>query len=365
MKINLHEIPIREVVKNYTDNAEEGVIGYDGKLNIRPKYQREFIYDEKKRNAVIETIRNNFPLNVMYWAANGDGSFEVLDGQQRTISFCQYVSGVFSLDIDGYNKAFHNLTEVEQNQILDYNLMVYFCEGNDKEKLDWFRIINIAGMKLADQELRNAVYTGAWLTAAKTIFSKPNCVAYLLAKDFVSGSPIRQDFLETALSWISVGKIEKYMSTHQHDPNANELWIYFQNVIEWVKLTFIKLRPEMKGINWGDLYDNYKGQLLDTDKLEQEIKTLMMDEEVTNKKGVYYYVLSRNEKYLSLRTFNENQKREAYERQDGICPKCGKHFEFIEKMEGDHIDPWIKGGKTISENCQMLCQECNRRKTDK
>ena len=305
MKIELHEITVREVAEKYVDNAEEGVVGYNGKLNIRPKYQREFVYDDKKRNAVIDTIRKDFPLNVMYWVKNEDGTFEVLDGQQRTISFCQYVNSDFSID----NRAFHNLTNTEKEQILNYKLMIYFCEGNDKEKLDWFKIINIAGEKLYDQELRNAVYTGTWLTNAKSIFSKSNCAAYLLSKDYVNGSPIRQEILETALSWIANGEIEKYMSIHQHDPNANELWMYFRNVIEWVKLTFTTYRREMKGIEWGGLYDEFKDKMFDTEKLEQEIQALMMDDDVTNKKGIYPYVLTRNEKYLNIRAFTENQKK--------------------------------------------------------
>ena len=363
MKIELNEITISEVAANYIDNAEEGVIGYGGRLNIRPKYQREFVYDEKKRNAVIDTIRKDFPLNVMYWVKNDDGTFEVLDGQQRTISFCQYIKGEFSLSLDGYNKAFHNLTETEKEQIQNYKLMVYFCEGNDKEKLDWFKIINIAGEKLTDQELRNAVYTGTWLSDAKLKFSKSNCAAYLLAKDYVNASPIRQEILETAIKWISNGEIEKYMSIHQHDPNANELWTYFRNVIEWVKLTFINYRSQMKGIEWGVLYDRFKGEMFDTAKLEQEIQALMMDDDVSNKKGVYPYVLTRNEKHLNIRAFTESQIRAAYERQKGVCKKCSKHFE-LKGMEADHITPWSKGGKTSSENCQMLCLECNRRKSD-
>jgi len=359
MKIELHEITIREVAENYIDNAEEGVIGYGGRLNIRPKYQREFVYDEKKRNAVIDTIHKDFPLNVMYWVKNEDGTFEVLDGQQRTISFCQYVKGDFSLD----NRAFHNLTVTEKEQILNYNLMVYFCEGNDKEKLDWFKIINIAGEKLTDQELRNAVYTGSWLSDAKLKFSKSGCAAYLLSKDYVDGSPIRQEILETAIKWISGGEIEKYMSVHQHSPNANELWTYFRNVIEWVQLTFTTYRREMKGIYWGGLYNKFKGEMFDTAKLEKEIQALMIDDDVTSKKGIYPYVLTRDEKYLSIRAFTESQKRAAYEKQKGICKKCGKHFE-LEEMEADHITPWGKGGKTSPENCYMLCLECNRRKSD-
>ena len=360
MKIELHEISVRQVAEGYVDNAEEGVVGYAGRLNIRPKYQREFVYDDKKRSAVLDTIRKEFPLNVMYWVKNEDGSFEVMDGQQRTISFCQYVMGDFSID----DRAFHNLTQTERDQILDYKLMVYFCEGNDKEKLDWFRIINIAGEKLTDQELRNAVYTGPWLSDAKLKFSKSNCAAYLLSKDYVNGSPIRQEILETALDWISGGAIEKYMSIHQHDPNANELWLYFRNVIEWVKLTFPKYRREMKGLHWGGLYDKFKGEMFDTDKLEREIQTLMMDDDVTNKKGVYPYVLTRTQKFLNIRAFSEAQKRAAYERQAGICPNCGGHFE-LEEMEADHITPWHLGGKTSAENCQMLCLEDNRRKSGK
>jgi hypothetical protein len=360
MKIELHEITVREVAEKYIDNAEEGVWGFGGKLNIRPQYQREFIYDNKKRDAVIDTIRKNFPLNVMYWVKNEDGTFGVLDGQQRTVSFCQYVNGDFSIDYRGFG----NLTPPEKEQILDYKLMVYFCEGNDKEKLDWFRIINIAGEKLTDQELRNAVYTGPWLTNAKSIFSKSNCAAYLLSKDYVAGSPIRQEILETALGWIANGEHEKYMSIHQHDPNANELWTYFRNVIEWVKLNFPKYRREMKGVEWGGLYDKYKGELLDTKKLEKEIETLMMDDDVSNKKGIYPFVLTRNEKSLNIRAFTEAQKRSAYERQKGICPVCKKHFE-IEEMEADHITPWHAGGKTEPANCQMLCKEDNRRKSGK
>lgn len=358
MKIELHEISIREIAEHYVDNAEEGVIGYNGRLNIRPKYQREFVYDEKKRNAVIETIIKGFPLNVMYWVKNEDGTFELLDGQQRTISFCQYVNGDFSLDY----KAFHNLTQTEKEQILDYRVMVYFCEGNDKEKLDWFRIINIAGEKLTEQELRNATYTGAWLTSAKSIFSKSNCPAYLLAKDYVGGSPIRQELLEKAIEWASKGNIEEYMSVHQHDPNANELWIYFRNVIEWVKLTFPVYRKEMKGIHWGGLYDTYGSTIYDTDKLEAEIKILMEDEEVGNQKGIYTYVLTRNEKYLNLRAFSDKEKRIMYEKQQGICPICKKPFD-IKQMEGDHIKPWCEGGKTTLDNGQMLCRDCNRRKS--
>jgi len=361
MKIELHRISVREVISGYKDSAEEGVIAYDSKLDIRPKYQREFVYTGKQRDAVIETIKNNFPLNVMYWVKTDQGNFEVLDGQQRTISIGQYVNGDFSLN----ERFFHNLTNEEQNQILDYELMIYFCEGTDKERLDWFRIINIAGEKLSDQELRNAVYTGPWLSDAKLKFSKSNCAAYLLSNDggqLISGSPIRQEYLETALSWINDGKIEDYMAKHQHDENAEELWQYFQNVIAWVRKTFPDYRREMSSVWWGELYNKFKDVNLDADKLEAEVKELMQDEDVTKKSGIYPYVLTRQERHLSIRAFSDKMKREAYERQNGICASCKKHFE-IEEMEADHIAPWHEGGKTISDNCRMLCKNCNRTKS--
>ena len=363
MKIELHKVSIREVIDGYKNSFEEGVVGYGGRLDIRPKYQREFVYDDKKRAAVIKTIQQGFPLNVMYWMVRGNGGYEVLDGQQRTVSFCQYVNGDFSLN----DKYFHNLAEEERNQILDYELMIYFCEGTDSERIDWFQIINIAGEKLTDQEIRNAVYTGPWLSDAKLKFSKTQCVAYLLANDggqLVDGSPLRQEYLETALDWISSGMIKDYMAIHQHDQNADELWIYFQNVIEWVRQTFTNYRHEMKNVNWGELYNEFKDKKLDSDKLEAEIAELMQDEDVTKKSGIYPYVLTGQEKYLSIRAFTDKMKRETYERQSGLCVKCKKHFD-IEGMEADHITPWIEGGKTISENCQMLCKQDNRIKSNK
>lgn len=363
MKIELHRISIRKVITGYKDSAEEGVVAYSGKLDIRPKYQREFVYKEKQRNAVLKTIKNSFPLNVMYWMIREDGGYEMLDGQQRTISIGQYVTGDFSLN----DRFFHNLTKEEQDKILDYELMIYFCEGTDKERLDWFRIINIVGEKLTDQEIRNAVYTGPWLSDAKLKFSKTNCAAYLLANDgghLVSGLPIRQEYLETTLLWINDGKIEDYMAKHQHDKNADELWDYFQKVIAWTREIFPNYRREMSNVPWGNLYNQFKNNKFDSKKLEKEITGLMQDEDVTKKSGIYEYVLTRNEKFLNIRAFTEKQKREAYERQKGICKKCKKHFE-IEEMEADHIKPWHEGGKTVSENCQMLCKQCNRTKSGK
>lgn len=358
MKIELKEIKVRDLAEGYEDNAEGGVVGYSGKLDIRPPFQREFIYKDKQRDAVIDTVTRDFPLNVMYWAAREDGDYEVIDGQQRTISLCQYVESIFAFKA----RYFHNLQSDEKEQILDYPLMVYVCSGTDSEKLEWFKVINIAGEKLTDQELRNAVYSGSWVTDAKRHFSKNGCPAYGIGSDYMTGTPIRQDYLETVIKWINDGDIEGYMATQQHKPNANELWLYFQNVMAWVKATFPKHRKEMKAVQWGELYNKFKDAELDSAKLEEQVATLMADEDVTKKRGIYSYVLDGQEKHLNIRAFTPNQKREAYERQKGICPVCGDHFE-LEQMEGDHITPWHAGGKTEAANCQMLCLDDNRKKS--
>ncbi|OWU99065.1 DUF262 domain-containing protein [Fibrobacter sp. UWR2] len=364
MKIELKQIKIRDLVDGYENDDETGrVVAYGGKLDIRPPYQREFIYKDKQRDAVIETVRQGFPLNVMYWALREDGTFEVIDGQQRTISICQYVAGDFSYLF----KHFHNLQKDEQEQILDYELMVYVCDGTDSEKLKWFETINIAGEELTKQELRNAVYAGPWLADAKRYFSKNGCLAQKIAADYLNGSAIRQDYLETALKWISKNSVDVYMAKHQHDVNANALQQYFRSVIDWIETTFKPTKERkkiMKGVEWGVLYDKYKDNIYDFKMIDNEVARLVKDDDVTNKRGIYPYVLTGDERYLSIRAFTENQKIKAYERQAGICPICKKHFE-IPEMEADHIIPWSDGGLTIDVNCQMLCRNCNRRKNDK
>lgn len=360
MKIELKEITVKELTNGYEDNNENGVIGYGSKLDIRPPYQREFIYKDEQREAVIDTVIKGFPLNVMYWAVRENGNFEVIDGQQRTISIAQFVEGDFPYK----NRFFHNLQNDEQEKILNYKLMIYFCSGTDSEKLEWFKTINIAGEELTAQELRNAVYSGSWVTDAKRYFSKNGCPAYGLGGDYLSGSAIRQDYLETTIKWINNGGIEEYMAKHQNEPNANELWLYFQGVINWVQAVFPNYRNEMKGIEWGELYNQFKNQNFDSKKLEEEIKSLMIDDDVTKKRGIYWYILTGKEKYLNIRAFTPQMKRQAYENQNGICAVCKEHFELSE-MEADHITPWHEGGKTNAENCQMLCKEDNRRKSGK
>lgn len=379
MNIEPLDLKVRDLIEDYQDNDEAGVVGYSGKLDIRPPYQREFIYKHKQRDLVINTIMNGYPLNVMYWAVRdpavvkeGDErAYEVMDGQQRTISVCQYVEGDFAFE----GRYFHNLQRDEKERILDYPLMVYLCDGDDSEKLAWFEIVNISGEKLTDQELLNAVYAGPWVSDAKRYFSKTGCPAYGLGGDYMTGRPIRQDYLETVIKWINDGDIKGYMADHQREPNANELWLYFQAVIAWVKATFTEYRKPMKGIAWGELYNEFKDAKLDAAKLEQQVATLMADEDVTKQKGIYTYVLAGDERVLSIRQFTDRDKRVAYEKQKGMCANkthCltpgnsdGKKAFDISEMEADHITPWSKGGKTEAANCQMLCLPCNRQKGGK
>ncbi|WP_270982201.1 HNH endonuclease family protein [Campylobacter upsaliensis] len=391
MQIDKTEIKIKELIAGYTRDEESSqIVAYAdssgvARLNIRPKYQREFVYKEAQRNAVIDTILKGFPLNIMYWVKNVDSSaeceYEVLDGQQRTISICEYVKGSFSIQWNDKSQYFHTLSKDLQEKFLDYKLNVYVCQGSESEKLEWFKTINIAGETLTNQELRNAVYASVWLSDAKRRFSKPNGLAVLKGAKYLNGSALRQEFLESAIAWkVDSRKDEKiceYMAKNAKDSkNADELWEYFAKVIDWVEMKFEKYRKEMKGLEWGLFYNTYKDKPLDAKELESKIIELMQDDEVGSKKGVYAYVLSGDEKHLSLRAFSESVKRAVYEKQGGVCANSDGHIKGVkcphenerlelEQMEADHILAWSKGGKTEKENCQMLCRECNRKKSAK
>ena len=370
MTIKPMEITVGEITHGYINNAEQGVRGYNGLLDIRPPYQREFIYNEKEQQAVIDTVLKDYPLNVMYWVKRSEDAecpYEVMDGQQRTLSLCEYVAGEFSYKL----KAFFNQPADIQQKILNYKLKIYVCEGEASEKLEWFKTINIAGKALNEQEINNAIYAGPFLSDAKQHFSKSNCGAYRLGKDLINGTLNRQDFLKQALKWMAEheereGKkqsIVGYMSEHQHDPNADMLWEYFKHVLNWAIDTFNpkKFKNIMKGVDWALLYDKYNGETFDREKLTQEISKLMRDDEIVKKQGIIPYILTGDERYLDMRTFSESIKLTVWERQKHRCSHCGKEFDF-NQMEGDHIIPWREGGRTIEENCQMLCRECNRRK---
>ena len=373
MKIEPKSIKIRDVFESYADNGDDGVFAYGGRLAIRPPYQREFVYDQKQAEAVVHTVLKGFPLNVMYWVKKGNEQYEVLDGQQRTLSVMQYLKHQFPITIDGKKFYWDALPDDKYNAIMDYNFMIYICEGTDSEKLDWFTVVNIAGEKLTDQEIRNISYTGEWLSDAKLHFSKRNCAAKSLSDKYITGDPNRQELLEKALRGIceyqGIKDITEYMALHKSDADADELWQYFQDVIYWVQKIFPKYYADMKGLDWCHLYNEYHNRLYNSSVMNDKVKSLHEDEDVQKPKGIYEYLLCRETdpyagRLLNLRIFDKRDKMAAYSRQNGICPICGQHFEFNE-MEGDHIKPWSKGGQTIPENCQMLCKDCNNKKTDK
>ncbi len=373
MTIKQIEVTVGEITNGYVNNEELGVRGYGGLLDIRPPYQREFIYDEKEQKAVITTVLHGYPLNVMYWVRRSDDAdcpYEVMDGQQRTLSLCKYVAGKFSYEF----KNFFNQPEDVRRKILDYKLTVYVCEGEPSEKLEWFKTINIAGKPLNEQEIRNAVYAGPFVSDAKRHFSKSNCGAYRLGKDLVNGTPIRQDYMKKALEWMADHEtrnghrqsVPGYMAAHQHDPNANNLWTYFQNVLNWAVTNFDlkKFKRIMKGLDWAMLYDRFHDKTLDVAALSVRISDLINDDEIQRPNGIIPYVLTGDEHWLDLRAFPERIKLAVWEKQKHVCKGCHKEFDY-EFMEGDHITPWHEGGRTVEENCQMLCRECNRRKSDK
>lgn len=373
MKIEPKQIKVRDVFDGYADNGDDGVFAYGGRLAIRPAYQREFVYDHTQAEAVIQTVLKNFPLNVMYWVKVGADKYEVLDGQQRTLSVMQYLKHQFPITLDGKKYYWDALPDDRYRTIMDYEFMVYVCEGETSEKLEWFRVVNIAGEKLSEQELRNSVYTGEWLSDAKRHFSKRNCAAKGLSDRYITGDPNRQELLEKALKGICElqGKkdITEYMALHKSDADADELWQYFQEVISWLQRIFPKYYADMKGLDWCHLYNTYHTRTYNSSVMGAEIKRLHEDEDVQKPKGIYEYLLCKDidpfaGRLLNLRAFDKRDKLAAYSKQGGVCPICRQHFEFHE-MEGDHIKPWSKGGHTTPDNCQMLCRDCNAKKTDK
>ena len=376
MKINMIKVPVKELIQNYSeDDQTSRVRAWGGKLDVRPEYQREYVYSDDKRDAVINTILKGFPLNIMYFVDRKDGTYEVLDGQQRIISICRYAMNQFSVKIPSASGGFNtvnrpNLFDEDAKKFEDYELQVYICEGTDKEKLEWFQIINIAGEELETQEIRNAIYHSAWLTDAKSLFSRRNCVVNKKYGKYLSGDYIRQKFLETAFTWHAdyegiTGKdaVVDYMQQHRQDKNADELWRYFESVFDWVESTFGKYDKTMKGVKWGLLYNQHKDDKLDVGDIQKRIPELMADKEVQKKSGIYEYLLTGEEKVLSLRTFDEDEKLTMYHRQGGKCAICGKPFD-IKDMHGDHVKPWSKGGRTTIDNGQMLCVTCNLAKSN-
>ena len=394
MKVSVPVITFGDVVNGYCDNGDGGVVAFGGKLNVRPAYQRAFVYEPADRDRVIMSVYNGLPLNSMYWARNPDGSFEVIDGQQRLISICQFFhnndgnGNPIAINFNGkMNQVFAGLSPEKQQQILDYRLQVFICEGTDDEKLDWFHTINIAGKQMTDQELLNANYTGTWLSDAKAYFSKKannpaiNCAFYdnderktLLSQNGLDAN--RQELLELALRWITNSDksdydkgrhvfpaAAEYMAVHRDDKNAGALRDYFENVIGWVKRTFPHYRKDMRGLDWGLLYNKYGQNQYDVDALERELvrlnELLAIDPDGLKKSGFYEYVLSGDRTLIWHRVFSDKQQRQAFVNQGKKCGgRCGREFPF-EALEAHHKVAFADGGETVLENCVMLCHDCH------
>lgn len=372
MNIKPYNIKVKDVFNGFSDKGEDGVFAFAGRLTIRPPYQREFVYDLKQQEAVIHTILKGFPLNTMYWVKNDEDRYEVLDGQQRTLSVMYFLSHKLQISMNGKSYYNDSLPDDLYCALMNYEFLVYICEGTESEKLDWFEVVNVAGEELTPQELRNSVYTGTWLSDAKRHFSKRTCAAKGLGDKYITGDPNRQELLEKALKGIceyqSLDNVTDYMAAHKLDADADELWQYYQDVIHWVEKIFPQYFTDMKGLDWCHYYNKYSKNAYNSSQMCAEVKRLHEDEEVQKNRGIYEYLLSRDEdpfaeKLLNLRAFTERDKQAAYSRQEGICPICKKHYEYVQ-MAGDHIKPWSKGGQTLPENCQMLCKDCNRKKSD-
>lgn len=367
---------IRELVDGFNEDEKTGkVVALGGNLILSPEYQREFCYGHKQSQAVIETIINGAPLNNMYWFKNPDGTFECADGRQRSQSICRFVSNDFTVKFRGNNLNFRNLPRDIKERILDYKLQVFEVKGTHSDKLHWFKTTNIPGSPLTEQELRNSIFTGTWLTAAKREFSTPNGTFANRYGYLTGGVANRQEILEIALSWIAGGedKIEDYMAEHQFDDNADELKDYFKKVCSWAEEIIgdddapnrVKIGKSKKpNMDWGSLYRNYHDKfVIDRKKIDNAIKQLKLDDEVNEKQnGFYPFIITGNTQCLFQRQFTKAMKEKKYIEQNGICPHCGEHFSFAQ-MEGDHVIAWRDGGKTTYDNLQMLCKECNRRKS--
>ena len=387
MKTTLRtDITIEDICQGFVYNEYEGkgLFGFFGKLTIQPEYQRNYIYaDGKKDVAVIDSIIKGYPLGLIYFVKTAEDKYEVLDGQQRITSFGRFYTDKFPItDNNDIPHYFSGLAENIKKKIRETKLTIYICEGEESEIKEWFETINIAGIPLNEQELANAIHSGPFITKAKEEFSNSNNANIQKWSAYLSGSVLRQDYLRTALSWVSKGEIDKYMSKHRFDNNINELKAYFNSVIDWISSVFIDVENSMKGLAWGDLYEKYHHNSYNPTEIHNKLQELLQDEYVGNTKGIYEYLLCGciDTKLLNIRVFDEKTKQVVYKRQtsDAInkgvsnCPLCAIGNDSnklriwkLNEMDADHVTAWSKGGETNIDNCQMLCKTHNRAKGNK
>ena len=384
MEIKKVSVTIRELCEGYINESEtqieNAVMAYGGKLCVRPAFQRSFVYDKKQENAVIDTAMKGFPLNIMYWVDNGDGTYDCLDGQQRTISLCNFVDGISSFEAPWFNNGkknyIHTIQRIDPEmyeRFMNYELEIYICKGEKAERMDWFRTINIAGEELYPQELRNANYVSKWLTDAKRYFSKANnsttakCPAERLGDKYTNKDANRQEILAQVIGWkidsTEDADICQYMEDHINDPDASDLWNYFNEVINWINEVFPGTYDKgMASVNWGYLYNNFSDEDLDPDEISNKFDELIdfkaskeLDVSVAK---IVEYCITRDESLLKHRKFSEVQRTSLYNKQKGICPDCGQHY-LKSDMHAHHIIPWYNGGLTEINNGVMLCKECH------
>ena len=385
MKTTLHtEWTVGDICKGFTydRNEEKGLFGLDGKLIIQPEYQRNYIYGDGKRDvAVVDSLLKGYPLGLIYFVLNADGMYEVLDGQQRITSFARFVnkSWPFAVEWKGKPRYIDSLDPDDRYRVVNAPLTIYVCEGEPSEIQAWFKTINIAGVPLVDQELRNASFHGSFVNLARAVFSNTGNANMNRWKTYIKGDPKRQAVLETALDWVSDGNIDDYMARHRNDQEINELKNHFDTVIDWVDSIFDYTGSEMCGLGWGRLYREYHGKAYSKDAVTQRVNELLADTQITNRKGIFEYILGgeKDTSLLNVRVFDEKTKQAVFHKQTQAasaagksnCPICAlgndanaKRIYKLNEMDADHVTAWSKGGATDVSNCQMLCKLHNRSK---
>lgn len=384
MKTDLNtDLTVRDICDGFVYNEFEGkgLFGWGGKLTIQPEYQRNYIYADGKRDvAVIDSLLKGYPLGLIYFVKVGEDKYEVLDGQQRITSFGRFITGKFDIfDEHGIPHKFSGLAEDLREKILNSKLTIYECEGTESEIKEWFRTINIVGIPLNEQELSNAIHSGPFVNKAKAEYSNSRNANVQKWSAYISGEVKRQDFLRTALQWVSKGNIDSYMSQHRYDNDITELNAYFTSVIDWASSVFIDVEKEMRGLPWGEYYERYHNNSYNPQDVHNKLQELYSDYYVKNRKGVFEYILGgcADTRLLDIRLFDEVTKKTVYAKQtseakeNGVsnCPLCALGNDNnkikvwrINEMDADHVTAWSNGGSTDIHNCQMLCKTHNRAK---